>query len=574
MANLKPSPSKELSMETRLLVAFLLMGAVLFLTPYFYAPNPASPKEKLANPPAASAAAGPSAPAASAPAPSVSPLAAAGPRAASPAMPLRAVAREEILDPIETDLYRIEFTNRGALVKSWVLKKYRDSNGKPLDLVSSEGVKRTGLPLAIHIRNQWDWPPVNNALFIAQHIDGGYEFEYSDGRTYAKKTIRTRPSSYLLEVTSELLIDGAPVPHLLTWRGGFGDSTVPSAAASNHTILYDLVENKLIVNKQDHAKNGPQYRSGNFAFAGFEDTYFALVALPPGGTPLELLTINDRIPNREGKEEPVVGGALGGSAHNRLTLFVGPKDYTLLKNIDPRLDNLVDFGWTTFIAKPLFLALKWVNDHWVRNWGWSIVLVTVIINILLLPLKLSSLQSMRKMALVSPEMQLINERYKGLPLNDPRMAQKNQEIMALYKKHGVNPAGGCLPLLLQFPFLFAFYAVLSVAIDLRQAQWLWIKDLSVLDPLYILPVLMVATQFVLQKMTPVTGGDPAQQRMLLLMPLIFGFMFLTAMSGLVLYWLTGNVVGIAQQWAFNKLMPAPAAVAPAVRNSPVKRKKA
>jgi YidC/Oxa1 family membrane protein insertase len=183
---------------------------------------------------------------------------------------------------------------------------------------------------------------------------------------------------------------------------------------------------------------------------------------------------------------------------------------------------------------------------------------------------------MRKMALVSPEMQVINDRYKGLGMNDPKMAQKNQEIMDLYKKHGVNPAGGCLPLLLQFPFLFAFYAVLSVAIDLRQAHWLWIKDLSVLDPLYILPVLMVATQFVLQKMTPATGGDPAQQRMMLFMPLVFGFMFMTAMSGLVLYWLTSNIVGIAQQWIFNKTMPAPAPAvvpAPTGKNSPAKRKK-
>ncbi len=560
-------------METRLLVAFILMGAVLFLTPLFYQPEapPVDPKAgAVAKDPVPAAKPNPAATS-----PSPTPASAPAAPANTPAAPTAVAAtREEILEPIETDLYRIELTNRGALVKSWILKKYRDSNGKPLDLVSSEGVKRTGYPLAIHIRNQWDWAPVNNALFRVVRINGGYEFEYSDGRTLARKSIRTRPSSYLLEVTSELTVDGAPVRHLLAWRGGFGDSTVPTAATASHTILYDTAQNKLTVNNQDHAKNGPQYRSGNFAFAGFEDAYFALVTLPASGSTVELLTINDRIPNREGKEEPIVGGAIGGEGQNRFTLFVGPKDYTLLKNIDPRLDNLVDFGWTTFIAKPLFLALKWVNDNWVRNWGWSIVLVTVVINVLLLPLKISSLQSMRKMALVGPEMQLINDRYKGLSMNDPKMAQKNQEIMELYKKHGVNPAGGCLPLLLQFPFLFAFYAVLSVAIDLRQAQWLWIRDLSVLDPIYILPVLMVATQFVLQKMTPVTGGDPAQQRMMLFMPLIFGFMFMTAMSGLVLYWLTGNVVGIAQQWAFNKMMPAPAAVAvPAPKSSPVKRKK-
>jgi YidC/Oxa1 family membrane protein insertase len=151
-------------------------------------------------------------------------------------------------------------------------------------------------------------------------------------------------------------------------------------------------------------------------------------------------------------------------------------------------------------------------------------------------------------------------------MKDPKMANKNQEVMDLYKKHGVNPAGGCLPLLLQMPFLFAFYAVLSVAIEIRQANWLWVTDLAQPETIAIrvLPLIMIATQFWMQKMTPATGGDPAQQKMMLFMPLIFGFMFYGASSGLVLYWLTGNVVGIVQQWAFNKTMPAPApAVSPA-----------
>ena len=364
-----------------------------------------------------------------------------------------------------------------------------------------------------------------------------------------------------------------PTPHLFVWRGGFGDSTVPNAAASRHSIIFDIAENKLVVNNQDYAKAGPVTRSGNFAFAGLEDAYFAIVTLPQGTGATELVTINDPIPNPEGKEEPVVGGAIGGEGRNRLALFVGPKDYNLLKSVDPRLDGLVDFGWTSFIAKPLFLALKWVNSNWTRTWGWSIILVTVIINILLLPLKITSLKSMWKMSLVAPEMQVINDKYKGLSLKDPKMQMKNQEVMELYKKHGVNPAGGCLPLLLQFPFLFAFYAVLSVAIELRQAGWLWVTDLSQPEHIAIrvLPLVMIATQFLLQKMTPTTGGDPAQQRMMMFMPLIFGFMFYGASSGLVLYWLTGNLVGIAQQWIFNKTMPAPALSPTPVKTTP-KRK--
>jgi YidC/Oxa1 family membrane protein insertase len=178
------------------------------------------------------------------------------------------------------------------------------------------------------------------------------------------------------------------------------------------------------------------------------------------------------------------------------------------------------------------------------------------------------MKGMKKMSALQPEIQAINEKYKHLSIRDPKKAQQNQEIMELYKRHGVNPLGsGCMPLVLQIPFFFAFYKVLSVAIELRGADWLWIRDLSHYDPWYLLPVVMVVTQFVLQKMTPNTSADPAQQKMMLFMPLVFGFLFFKASAGLVLYWLTGNLVSIAQQWFINRVGPAPAA-ATAVINSP------
>lgn len=559
----KPNP-KELSMEARLGIAVVLMCAVLFVTPYFNRPVTPPPK-----PAAKTAEKTPDAPPAPAPAPPASPIAAsAAPVAAS-------IAAEKELDlPLETDLFRIQLTNRGALVKSWILKKYRDSNGQPLELVSAAGAAKTGYPLSLQIAGRpLEWAAVNDALFAASPIDGGYEFEYSDGRNYARKTIRVKPGSYLVEVRTELRENGVATKHRLVWRGGFGDATVPNARSSNRAVWFNITDNKLIAHGADYAKNGPQVSAGNFAFAGFEDQYFAVVDLPPKNGSVDIWVINDLLAGADGREEAVVGGAIGGDAVNEFTLFVGPKDYELLRSLDRRLEGLIDFGFTSFIAKPLFLALKWVNNNWVKNWGWSIILVTIIINILLLPLKISSLKSMRKMSLVAPEMQAINEKYKGLSLKDPRMQNKNQEVMELYKKHGINPAGGCLPLLLQMPFLFAFYAVLTVAIELRQANWLWIPDLSQPETLAIrvLPLIMIATQFWLQKMTPMTGGDPAQQRMMLFMPLLFGFMFYGASSGLVLYWLTGNVVGIAQQWLFNKFMPAPVPVAPAAKATPKKK---
>lgn len=543
-------------MEMRLVIALVLMGAVLFITPYFVQTPPEEAKtvSKTAVAPEKT----PSAPATPKPSEST-PQVSAAPASGSEVAAV-AAQEEQVLAPIETDLYRIEFTNRGALIKSWILKEYKDANGHPLDLVSPVGKEKVGYPFAIQLKGSAELPEINQALFVATPVDGGYDFEYSDGKTYAKKTFRVKQGSYLVNASSQFTQNGTPTKHLLAWRGGFGDHTGFAAADTIHSIVFDTAENKLIVNDADYAKGGPQTRSGSFAFAGLEDKYFAIVNLPSGTGATELYTINDQLPDAEGKQRPIVGGAIGGEAQNRLMLFVGPKDYNLLKSIDPRLEKLIDFGWSSFIAKPLFLALKYVNDTWVFNWGWSIIIVTVIINILLLPLKITSLKSMRKMSLIAPDMKAINDKYKGLSMKDPKMQKKNEEVMALYKKHGVNPAGGCLPLLLQFPFLFAFYAVLQVAIELRQENWLWVTDLSQPETIAIriLPLVMIASQFLMQKMTPATGGDPAQQKIMLFMPLVFGFMFYNFPSGLVLYWLTGNLVGIAQQWVFNKTMPAPA----------------
>ena len=207
-----------------------------------------------------------------------------------------------------------------------------------------------------------------------------------------------------------------------------------------------------------------------------------------------------------------------------------------------------------------------MNTNWFHNYGWSIIGATVIINLFLFPLKLANLKSMRKMQALQPEIAKINEKYKSLPLRDPKQADKNAEMMALYSKAGTNPMSGCIPMLIQMPFLFAFYKVLAVSIALRGASWLWVGDLSQPEQLAIrvLPIVLVITGFIMQKMTPMTTVDPSQQKTMMLMPLMMGFIFYQASSGLVLYWLTGNLVGIAQQWLLNKAMPKPEAPAPVV----------
>jgi YidC/Oxa1 family membrane protein insertase len=340
---------------------------------------------------------------------------------------------------------------------------------------------------------------------------------------------------------------------------------VRNPVSVQHAIYYDLPNTKLKSLPAGDAKNGPVSASGAFSFVGIEDSYFTAVFLPGDKVPsVEEITYADPVPDADGKDEKRVGVGVGGEGLNAFSLFVGPKDTDLLRQVNPRLEQVVDWGWFGLIAKPLFIVLNWTTDHVAHNYGWSIVLVTLVINILLFPLKISSMKSSKKMQALQPQIKAINDKYKGLSMKDPKKADQNQEVMDLYKKNGVNPVGGCLPMLLQMPFLYAFYKVLGVSTEMRGAHWLWVTDLSQPETLaiHLLPILLVVTQFAMQRMTPSPGVDPSQQKMMMFMPLMFGYMFYFASAGLVIYWLTGNVVGIVQQWLLNKSMPA-VAVTPA-----------
>ena len=536
-----PGENKELSIETRLLLAFLLMGAVLFTTPYFFKstqpPAPAKKTETAAKP------------AASTPAP-------AAPASAAP-NPGQVSAQKEESVTVDTDLYRIVFSNRGAVVRSWILKKYKDSSRNQLELVNFAAAPEAGYPFTLVFKNQKPATDVNNALYSVQYSPESLTatFEFSDGKVFARKIFQFAKDRYLAQVTTEVTDNGAPVPHLIAWRGGFGDMTVPSPSAAQHTIHYDSASGKLITQSAKDAKNGPVAATGAFSFAGMEDSYFTAVFLPSAGAS-EIETFDDKAPTPlNPAPEQFAGAAVGGEGVNRLPLFVGPKDLDVMKRVNPKLEQVVDFGWFSLIAKPLFLIMHWLTEAYVHNYGWSIILVTVFINIALFPLKISSLKSMKKMQALQPQIAAINEKYKNVGLRDARKQEQNQEVMALYQKHGVNPLGGCLPMALQMPFLYAFYKVFAIAIEMRGASWLWVPDLSRPEtlPIHLLPLLMMATQFITQKMTPASpGSDPSQQKVMMLMPLMFGFMFYSASAGLVLYWLTGNLVNIAQQWFFNR----------------------
>ena len=542
---------KEMSMETRLLLAFLLMGAVMFLTPYFF-PSASTPAKKSTAPSAQTAQ---GTPPAAAPAETAAPAqivhedesAATGPATQ---------AKFEPTFSIDTDLFHVSFSNQGGNVRSWVLKKYK-AEGKPLDLVNATAAVADPFPFSIYLADQQPLAKKLNWSYYSQtpEADGlGVTYEFSDGHNTLRKTFRFLKNSYLVQVSSELTTDGKPVPHMLEWRCGFGDLTVATAAAAQKTLYFDLANNKLVEQTVSAAKNGPLTNSGHFSFAGLEDAYFTVVMLPEGDANMQQVTFADSMTvQATGKLVTYIGGAVSAGAVNHFEMFVGPKDFDLLKRVNPKLEQVINFGWLSILAKPLFLIVNWFNDHIVHNFGWAIVLVTVVINFMLFPLKLSNMKSMRKMQALKPQIDAINAKYKGTKISDPKKGDQNQEVMALYKKYGVNPMGSCVPMLLQIPFFFAFYKVFTVSVEMRGAPWLWVTDLSQPEhiAIRILPVVMIVSQFVMQKMTPQPAGDPNQQKMMMFMPLIFGFMFYNFPSGLVLYYLTSNLVSMGQQWFFN-----------------------
>ena len=362
-----------------------------------------------------------------------------------------------------------------------------------------------------------------------------------------------------MRVETQVLEAGRPQRHLLSWSGGFGDTA--QAGNSVHSQTYFYTDGDIEYVTAADAEDERITHSGPYPFVGIADLFFTAAAIPEPGQDIRIETSAIEIVPvgaEPGDQQAYVAGAFGGATDNRFRLYVGPKSRSALAEVGDvgnAFRGIVDYGFFAFIAEPLFIMLGWVYSNIVANWGWSIVLVTVVINTILFPLKYKSTKSMRKMQQLQPLVKEINNRYKGVTMRDPRKAKQNEELQALYKKHNANPMGGCLPILLQMPFFFAFYKLLTVAIEMRQAEWLWVSDLSNPETLAIrvLPLAMVATQFWSQALTPTPSTDPTQARVMKFMPLVFGFIFYQFQAGLVLYWLTSNCVGIVQQLVLNRL---------------------
>ena len=474
-------------------------------------------------------------------------------------------ARAEQTVVVENDNYRVEFTNRGAVVTSWQLKQYNDALGKPLDLVHAAGAQRYGMPFRL-VRPGGD--PIEGADDALFAVNPGRSvrtapetltFEYAKSGLRILKSFAFEGSGHVVQVETQVLEAGRPQRHLLSWGGGFGDTA--QAGNSVHSQTYYYTDGDIEYVPADDAEDERITHAGPFPFVGIGDLFFTAAAIPEPGQDIRIETAAiEIVPAGAGPDEQqtYVAGAFGGATDNRFRLYVGPKSRTALDEVGEvgnAFRGIVDYGFFAFIAEPLFIMLRWVHSNVVANWGWSIVIVTVLINTILFPLKYKSTKSMRKMQQLQPLVKEINNRYKGVTMRDPRKAKQNEELQALYKKHNANPMGGCLPILLQMPFFFAFYKLLTVAIEMRQAEWLWVSDLSNPETLAIrvLPLAMVATQFWSQSLTPTPTADAMQARMMKFMPLVFGFIFYQFQAGLVLYWLTSNCVGIAQQLVLNRL---------------------
>jgi len=520
--------------------------------------------------------------------------AASAAKAAAPA-PVVAAAAESTIT-VENELYKIVLSNRGGQVEQWILKKYKTSDGKPLDLVQQQTSARFGYPLSLFTYDPALTSQLNSALYQVTVNGSGngsgpaagtvlapatISFHFAANGVDAVKTIHFY-SSYVVGIDTQVRSNGEPVRALVEWPAGLGDMEEFSPGAITHSQMRASATSQVmwsVNNKQ--STTAAKKVSGNATFeepsqyAGVMDLYFAAAFLPDQPDNTTFVTLHHAIDlpsnpsDASSQKSPadVIGIAVGSTTGDtHLRLFAGPKATDVLSSIHamgddgkpdgPSLEPLITFGMWTFIAKPLYYALRFLRNLMgpgAYNWGWAIIIVTLVFTVAMLPTRISMMKSSLKMARIQPKVEAIKSRFKSLKATDPKRAEMNTEMMALYKEEGVNMYGSCLPLLVQTPLFFAYYRVLGNAIELRQAHWFWLPDLSMPDPTYVLPILIIFTMFLTQYITPSPGMDPAQRRMMaFMMPAIFGFTMLHFASGLALYWATSNVLYLLMQIGINR----------------------
>ncbi len=522
-------------------IAIALMLGVWVVFTILFPPQQTPPAEPVAGQVAEQTAA----------APSPSPDAAA---VSIPAVPVVPADEQEFI--VRTDLFTAVFTNIGARLKSLELNNYRTENRPDADLVSMIDVSYPHLAtLRLAGVNGLQLSP--EAAYSLP--DGGKEVRLSGAeekelvfatRTaeglVVEKVLTLRGSSYAIDL--EIRVSN---PASSVGRGGLELSLVQGIDESVETDQFTFVGGASLVDGEvktatlEDLKKESATFGKNAVWSAYEDKYFmsALVPLEGSSEQVVIRRIDNRVENVFSL--PFLSVNPGMAVSQKFLAYFGPRDKSILDAVNYDLAKAIDFGFFSVIADPLLWFLNVINQY-INNYGIAIILLTVIIKLLFWPLTHKSYASMKAMQKLQPEMQKIKERFK----ND--RARQGQETMELYKKHRVNPMSGCLPMLIQIPVFFALYRVLYEAIELRHAPFaFWITDLSAKDPYYITPLIMGATMFIQQKMTPSTM-DPTQQKIFLLMPVIFTVLFLNFPSGLVIYWLINNLLTIAQQYYIHK----------------------
>jgi len=535
-------------MEKRIFVAVAVSIAFLWLWAAI-APRIFPELAKPVKPAVATAAARP--PAAPPATPRTDPSAAVTPATAVPPVAVAAVSATVIEEPmLETSEVRARFSNRGAQLISYQLKNYKNKDGSLVEMVKPRARAGADFPFTIESSVARDGERLNTALYEVVRGESSatpsLEFRYAaaDGLRATKVFQFTSPYLFKFDV------DVTPaVPYRVMVGPGIrnvdpaGTEGQAALLAGNGLVQLDGDLEVLNREKGDRLQifDSPQ-------FVGIEDNYF-MAALQPAEASNAIVRRVTTGAGKEARKELLAGLSAKPDGSISGTAFFGPKETKLLDSYG--LGEALQYGMFGVIARFLLEALVWINQY-TRNYGFAIIVLTMLIKIVLYPLQHKSIVSMKKMQRLAPKMEVIKAKYKKAK-TDPEQRQKmNAEMMQLYQKEKINPMSGCIPIILQMPILWGFYNLLSRAIELRGAPWiLWIKDLSDKDPTYVLPILMTATMFIQTWITPTTG-DPAQRRIFLIMPLIFGIMFKEFPSGLVLYWLVQNVLTITQQLIMNK----------------------
>ncbi|MEW6409621.1 MAG: membrane protein insertase YidC [Nitrospirota bacterium] len=449
---------------------------------------------------------------------------------------VEAVAEKDII--VETDLYRAIFTNKGAAIKSWELKRYKDNSKKNPVRLLKENLDVYPLSIAIDghgILNKNYKVDREKITLSKEKYTDTLSFIYQDPSGLSiKKNLTFYNVDYKINMTVEI---GGASSFILSLGTNFGIFDAETGSISGHIGPVVRINSKNITEDLKLKEN--KVHTGNIHWVAIEDKYFAS-AIVPFKNPDNVLI------NKE-KNGLSVGIKVSESQKTEFLLYAGPKEYDRLKALKVNLEDIIDYGWFAVLAKPLFWMLKFFNDF-LKNYGLSIIALSTVIKIVFIPLTHKSQKSMKAMQELTPKINALREKYKK---DTQRL---NKEVMELYKKHKINPMGGCLPILLQIPVFIALYNVLINIIELRGAPFvLWIQDLSQKDPYYILPIAMGISMLIQQKMTPTPAtADPIQSKIMLFLPVIFTIMFLSFPAGLVLYWLVNNILTIAQQWYTNK----------------------